>query len=156
MCSSDLRQSDGGKIIAPSDDHGRPESRYPRVPGYGDPTLEGRGRGGYPGGDSRVPPPGTPGGSNRGSPGGLQSTRATHLPRFLPGDLEGIIQQVGSESVTLSQSFFLDKETSIVTTAGKKLKNNELEVGHRVAVTIKDETDPKTRARKATVIRLLP
>ena len=154
--SESHRQSDGAKTIALGDDHGRPESRYPRVPGYGDPTLEGRGRGGYPGGDSRVPPPGTPGGSNRGSPGGLQSTRATHLPRFLPGDLEGIIQQVGSESVTLSQSFFLDKETSIVTTAGKKLKNNELEVGHRVAVTIKDETDPKTRARKATVIRLLP
>src|SRR5207247_5805090 len=105
--SESRRQSDGGKIIALSDDHGRPESRYPRVPGYGDPTLEGRGRGGYPGGDSRVPPPGTPGGSSRGAPGGLQSTRATHLPRFLPGDLEGIVEQVGSDSVTLSHSFFL-------------------------------------------------
>ncbi len=154
--SKSHRQADGGKTIVLGDDHGRPESRYPRIPGYGDPTLEGRGRGGYPGGDSRVPPPGTPRGGNRGSPGGLQNARTSHLPRFLPGDLEGIIEQVSSESVILSQSFLLDKGTAIVTTDGKKLQSNELKVGRRVAVTIKDEVDLKRQARKATVVRLLP
>ena len=86
----------------------------------------------------------------------MQSARTSHLPRFLPGDLEGIIEQVSSDSVTLSQSFVIDKDTAIVTTDGKKLQSNELKVGRRVAVTIKDEIDLKTQARKATVVRLLP
>ena len=105
-------------------------------------------------GGTRVPPPGAPGGGGQGSPGGLQSSRGASLPRFLPGDVEGTVEQVGSDSLVLSQTFFLDKET-LVQANGKSIKSNELKINQRVAVTIKDELDSKTHARKATVVRVL-
>jgi hypothetical protein len=55
----------------------------------------------------------------------------------------------------LSQSFVVDKDT-VIRSYGNTLKIKDLRVGQRVAVTIKDEVDSKVRARKATVIRLLP
>jgi hypothetical protein len=151
----DHHQAEGGKGIAVGADHGGPESNVPAGMRYpGDTGLEGRGRTGpYPGGSPA--PPGTPGGGGQGSPGGLQSSRGVSRPRFLPGDLEGQIEEVHSDRLALSQSFVVDKET-LVRSEGSALTVKDLRVGQRVAVTIKDEVDSKLRARKATVIRLLP
>jgi hypothetical protein len=153
--SIDHRQVEGGKSVALGADHGGPESRVPAGMRYpGDTGLEGRGRTGpYPGGSPA--PPGTPGGGGQGSPGGLQSSRGNARPRFLPGDLEGQIDEVHSDRLALSQSFVVDKGT-LIRSEGNALTVKDLRVGQRVAVTIKDEIDSKVRARRATVIRLLP
>jgi hypothetical protein len=158
ISSSVSRQQIGGRTtISQGADHGGPESNYPRGLGYPDDAgLEGRGRGPYPGGENRVPGPGAPGGGSKSSPGGLQNPRASHLPRFSPGDAEGIIEQVGSNTLVLSQTFFLDKETAVHHADGKSTKSNALKTGCRVAVTARDEFDPKTQAVKASVVRLLP
>jgi Domain of unknown function (DUF5666) len=153
--SIDRPQATGGKTMAVGADHGGPESKVPAGMRYpGDTGLEGRGRTGpYPGGSPA--PPGTPGGGGQGSPGGLQSSRGIARPRFLPGDLEGQIEEVGTDHLSLSQSFVVDKDT-VIRSYENTLKIKDLRVGQRVAVTIKDEVDSKARARKATVIRLLP
>jgi Domain of unknown function (DUF5666) len=158
ISSSASRQQVGsGTTISQGADHGGPESNYPRGLGYPDDVgLEGRGRGRYPGGENRVPGPGTPGGGGKGSPGGLQNSRASHLLRFSPGDAEGVIEQVGANTLTLSQTFFMDKDTAVHQPGGKVAKSKTLKTGCRVAVTVKDEFDPKTQAMKAAVIRLLP
>jgi hypothetical protein len=139
-------------------DHGGPEGKTPPPVVYGgDPGLEGRGRGGgVPGRDSRVPPPGQPGGGSTGSPQGLQSSRTPSRPRFLPGDIEGVVEQVSPEKVFLAQTLYFDKESTVVGRDGEALKGKDLKPGQRVAITIKDEMDPKTKSRKAVVIRLLP
>lgn len=150
----DHRQAEGGKGVAMSADHGGPESNVPAGRYPGDTGLEGRGRTGpYPGGSPA--PPGAPGGGGQGSPGGLQSSRGTARPRFLPGDLEGQIEEVHSDRVVLLQTFVVDKET-LIRSDGRAVTSKDLRVGQRVAITIKDEVDSKARARKATVIRLLP
>jgi hypothetical protein len=155
--SASRQQVGGGTTISQGADHGGPESNYPRGLGYPDDVgLEGRGRGRYPGGENRVPGPGTPSGGSKGSPGGLQNSRAAHLPRFSPGDAEGVIEQVGPNTLLLSQTFFLDKDTAVHQPDGKVIKSNALKTGCRVAVTVKDEFDPKTQAVKASVVRLLP
>jgi hypothetical protein len=155
--SASRQQMGGGRTISQGADHGGPESNYPRGLGYPDDAgLEGRGRGRYPGGENRVPGPGTPGGGGKSSPGGLQNSRASQLTRFSPGDAEGIIEQVGSNTLVLSQTFFLDKDTAVHHADGKLTKANALRTGSRVAVTAKDEFDPKTQAIKASVVRLLP
>ena len=153
--ASEQPQVASGKSITPGIDHGAPESRVPAGTRYpGDTGLEGRGRTGpYPGGSPA--PPGVPGGGGQGSPGGLQSSRGTARPRFLPGDLEGKIEEVDAGRLTLSQSFVVDKDT-LVRSEGKAANIKDLSVGRRVAITIKDEVDSKLRARKATVVRLLP
>ncbi len=151
--SATRQQGNGGVVVAQNADHGGPETKYPR--GLGDPTLESRGRG-YPGAEKRVPGPGTPGGGSKGPPGGLQTSRGPRLPRFLPGDVEGIIEQVNPDQIILSQTFFFDKDTSILGVDRKAAKRNDLQLRSRVAVTIRDEIDQKTQARRATVIRLLP
>jgi|GEM_PF-1402313 uncharacterized protein DUF5666 len=153
--SANHAQAEGGKAVAFGTDHGAPESKVPAGTGYpGDMGTEGRGRTGpYPGG-SPAPPSG-PGGGGHGSPGGLQAVRGNAPPRFLPGDLEGQIEEVHSDHLVLSQAFVIDKETTIRSGAGP-ITGKNLKVGQLVAVTIKDEVDSKTRARKATVVRLLP
>jgi len=151
--SSERQTATGGGVVQGAD-HGGPESQ--QVPrGVTDPTgpgLEGRGRTDSPG--SRVPT-GRPGGAN-GSAGGLQSSAAATAPRFLPGDVEGIVEQVAPQQVILSQTLFFDKESTVVGTTGELLKGKDLKPGQRVAITIKDVIDSKTQARRAAVIRILP
>ncbi len=151
--SADHTQAEGGKGVRFGADHGAPQSKVPAGMRYpGDMGTEGRGRTGpYPGGSPA--PPSSPGGGQTSS--GLQSARGGALPRFLPGDLEGQIEEVHSDHLVLSQAFVIDKETIIRSSAGS-IKGKDLRVGQRVAVTIKDEVDSKVQARKATVIRLLP
>ncbi|MCI0423798.1 MAG: DUF5666 domain-containing protein [Acidobacteria bacterium] len=155
IAESGLRQTPTGGGVVQGADHGGPESKYPR--GVGDPTgtgIEDRGRGGTPGRENRVPPTGRPGGV-RGPVGGLQSSRASTAPRFLPGDVEGVVEQVVSEQLILTQTLHIAKESTVVGTTGEILKGKDLKPGQRVAVTIKDEIDPKTQSRKAAVIRVL-
>jgi hypothetical protein len=149
-------QVSGGGIVQGSD-HGGPETKAPpNVGTTGNVGLEDRGRGGVPGRENRVPPTGRPGDRDKGAPGGLQSSHASNLPRFLPGDAVGIIEQTDAEQAILSQTFYFDKECTVIGTGGKPIKGRDLKSGQQVAVTIKDEIDEKTQARKATVIRLLP
>jgi hypothetical protein len=149
-------QTASGATPVQGADHGGPEGKAPPQVAYGgDPSLEGRGRG-APGRDSRVPAPGRPGGGSTGAPEGLQSSRAVSRPRFLPGDIEGVVEQVSPEKVFLAQTLYFDKESTVVGRDGEALKGKDLKPGQRVAITIKDEMDPKTKSRKAVVIRLLP
>lgn len=154
--SSWQRAAVGGGVVRGSD-HGGPETKAPNDLGTtGNVGLEDRGRGGIPGRESRLPPTGRPGDGGRGTPGGLQSSRASNLPRFLPGDVQGIVEQTWSDQLLLSQTFYFDKESTVVGANGDALKDKDLKPGQRVAVTIKDEVDEKTQSRKATVIRILP
>lgn len=148
------QQMAGGITPVTGADHGGPDSKAPPNV-YGDPRLEGRG-GGVPGRDSRVPPTGRPGGGTPDSPGGLQSSKGSSRPRFLPGDVEGTVEQAGATQLLLAHTLYFDKESTVVGRGGEALKSKDLKVGQRVAVTVKDEIDPKTRSRKAVVIRLLP
>jgi hypothetical protein len=149
-------QTASGATPVQGADHGGPEGKAPPQVAYGgDPSLEGRGRG-APGRDSRVPAPGRPGGGSTGAPEGLQSSRAVSRPRFLPGDVEGVVEQVSPENVLLAQTLYFDKESTVVGRDGEAMKGKDLKTGQRVAITIKDEMDSKTKARKAVVIRLLP
>jgi len=154
IAESSARQTATGGGVVQGADHGAPESQ--QVPrGVTDPSgpgLEGRGRTDSPG--SRVPT-GRPGGA-KGSAGGLQSSRASTAPRFLPGDVEGIVEQVAPEQLILSQTLFVDKESTVVGTTGELLKGKDLKPGQRVAVTINDVMDTKTQSRRAAVIRILP
>ena len=56
----------------------------------------------------------------------------------------------------LAQTLYFDKESTVVGRDGEAMKGKDLKTGQRVAITIKDEMDSKTKARKAVVIRLLP
>ena len=60
------------------------------------------------------------------------------------------------EQLILSQTLFVDKESTVVGTTGELLKGKDLKPGQRVAVTINDVIDPKTQSRRAAVIRILP
>ena len=155
IAESSTRQTAAGGGVVQGADHGGPESQQvPRGVG-GEPTgpgLEDRGRRDSPG--SRVPA-GRPGGA-RGPVGGLQSSRASTAPRFLPGDIEGIVEQAAPQQLILNQTVFVDKESTVVGTTGEILKGKDLKPGQRVAVTIKDVIDPKTQSRRAAVIRILP
>jgi hypothetical protein len=153
--SSPRQQVTGGITPVQGADHGSVDSKAPPNVAYGgDPRLEGRG-GGVPGRETRVPPTGRPGGAP-GTPGGLQSSTASSRPRFLPGDVEGRVEQASQTRMLLTQTLYFDKESTVVGRDGESLKGKDLKAGQRVAVTIKDEIDPKTRSRKAAVIRLLP
>jgi hypothetical protein len=154
IAESSTRQAAGGGVVQGAD-HGGPDSHQVPRGVTGEPTgpgLEGRGRTDSPG--SRVPT-GRPGGA-RGPVGGLQSSRSSTAPRFLPGDIEGVVEQVAPQQLILSQTVFVDKESMVVGTTGEILKGKDLKPGQRVAVTIKDVIDPKTQSRRAAVIRILP
>ena len=154
IAESSTRQATGGGVVQGAD-HGGPDSHQVPRGVTGEPTgpgLEGRGRTDSPG--SRVPT-GRPGGA-RGPVGGLQSSRSSTAPRFLPGDIEGVVEQVAPQQLILSQTVFVDKESMVVGTTGEILKGKDLKPGQRVAVTIKDVIDPKTQSRRAAVIRILP
>lgn len=154
VAESSARQTDTGGGVVQGADHGGPES-HPVPRGVGEPTgpgLEDPGRRDSPG--SRVPA-GRPGGA-RGPVGGLQSSRASTAPRFLPGDVEGIVERVAPEQLILNQTVFVDKESTVVGTTGEILTGKDLKPGQRVAVTIKDVIDEKTQSRRAAVIRILP
>lgn len=154
IAESATRQSATGGGVVQGADHGGPDSaQVPRgVTEPVGPGLEDRGRRDSPG--SRVPS-GRPGGA-KGPVGGLQSSRAATAPRFLPGDIEGIVEQVAPLQLILSQTVFVDKESTVVGTTGETLKGKDLKPGQRVAVTIKDVIDEKTQSRRAAVIRILP
>jgi hypothetical protein len=155
IAESSARQTATGGGVVQGADHGGPESQQVPRGVAGDPAgpgLEGRGRTDSPG--SRVPT-GRPGGA-KGSAGGLQSSRASTAPRFLPGDVEGIVEQVAPQQLILSQTVFVDKESTVVGTTGEILTGKDLKPGQRVAVTINDVIDPKTQSRRAAVIRILP
>ena len=153
IAESSARQAATGGGVVQGADHGAPEShQVPRgVTDPAGPGIDGRGRPDSPG--SRVPT-GRPGGS-KGPVGGLQSSRASTAPRFLPGDVEGIVEQVEAGQLILNQTVFVDKESTVVGTTGETLKGKDLKPGLRVAVTIKDVIDEKTQARRAAVIRIL-
>jgi hypothetical protein len=154
--SNSLQQVAGGINPVHGADHGAVDGKSPPNVAYGgDPRPEGRG-GGVPGRDSRVPPTGRPGGGAPGTPGGLQSSSPSPRTRFLPGDVEGTVEQVSPLQLLLNQIVYFDKESTVVGRNGETLKGKDLKTGQRVAVTIKDEIDPKTQSRKAVVIRLLP
>ena len=151
------RQGGSGKTPEQAADLGAPQSRVPST--ITDPAgthPESRGRGGYEGPASRIPVPSGPDGGQRGPVGGLQTSRAPDLPRFLAGDAEGVIEQVDSQFIVLTQSFFTDGNTVVRDLSGKTHKWKDLKPGQRIAVTVKDELDSKTGALKATVVRLLP
>ena len=150
------RLEGNGKTPEQAADLGAPQSRVPST--VTDPAgthPESRGRGGYEGPASRLPVPTSPGGQ-RGPVGGLQTSHAPDLPRFFAGDAKGVIEQVNSQVVILTQSFFTDGNTVVRDVSGKTHKWKELKPGQRIAVTVKDEQDPKSGALKATVVRLLP
>jgi len=138
-------------------DYGGPDTRDPtRGLGYpGGSGGDGQGRGG-PGLGGRFPPSGQPGGGDTHFPGSLESSQPGVQPRFLPGDVEGIVEEVSPGKLILSQTFIFGKETVIRGKSGEKANEKALQVGARVAVTIRDEVEEKSLARKATVIRLLP
>ncbi|MSO23832.1 MAG: hypothetical protein EXQ58_11430 [Acidobacteria bacterium] len=155
IAESSTRQTATGGGVVQGADHGGPESQQVPLGVAGEPTepgLEDRSKRDSPG--SRVPP-GRPGGT-RGPVGGLQSSRASTAPRFLPGDVEGIVEQVAPQQLILNQTVFVDKESTVVGTTGEILTGKDLKPGQRVAVTIKDVIDEKTQSRKAAVIRILP
>ena len=155
IAESSTRQTATGGGVVQGADHGGPESQQVPRGVSGEPTgpgLEGRGRTDSPG--SRVPV-GRPGGA-KGPVGGLQSSRASTAPRFLPGDIEGIVEQVAPQQLILNQTVFVDKESMVVGTTGEILKGKDLKPGQRIAVTIKDVIDEKTQSRRAAVIRILP
>lgn len=155
IVESSTRQTATGGGVVQGADHGGPESQQVPRGVAGDPAgpgLEGRGRPDSPG--SRVPT-GRPGGA-RGPVGGLQSSRASTTQRFLPGDIEGTVEQIALQQLILNQTVFVDKESTVVGTTGEILKGKDLKPGQRVAVTIKDVIDPKTQSRRAAVIRILP
>jgi hypothetical protein len=155
IAESSTRQTATGGGVVQGADHGGPESQQVPRGVSGEPTgpgLEGRGRTDSPG--SRVPV-GRPGGA-KGPVGGLQSSRASTAPRFLPGDVEGVVEQVAPQQLILSQTVFVDKESMVVGTTGEILKGKDLKPGQRIAVTIKDVIDEKTQSRRAAVIRILP
>ncbi len=146
--------STGGGIVQGSD-HGGPEIKAPiDATGTSSTGLEDRGRG-IPGRENRLPT-GRPGDANRGAPGGLQTSQGAGLPRFLPGDIQGVVEQTGSDTLVLTQAFYIEKKTTIVGIDGDRLKLKDLRLGQRVAVPIKDELDEKSQSRQALVIRLLP
>jgi len=154
IAESITRQTATGGGVVHGADHGGPESQQVPRGVAGEPTgpgLEDRGRRDSPG--SRVPV-GRPGGA-KGPVGGLQSSRASTAPRFLPGDVEGVIEQVAPQQLILTQTVFVDKESTVVGTTGETLKGKDLKPGQRVAVTINDVMDPKTQSRRAAVIRIL-
>src|SRR5688572_18436269 len=98
--SSRRRTATGGGVVHGAD-HGGPESQQVPRGVAGEPTgpgLEDRGRRDSPG--SRVPV-GRPGGA-KGPVGGLQSSRASTAPRFLPGDIEGVVEQVAPLQLILN------------------------------------------------------
>jgi hypothetical protein len=155
IAESSTRQTATGGGVVQGADHGGPEIQQVPRGVAGEPTgpgLEGRGRTDSPG--SRVPT-GSPGGA-KGPAGGLQSSRSSTPQRFLPGDVEGIVEQVTPQQLILNQTVFVDKESTVVGTTGEILKGSDLKPGQRVAVTIKDVIDSKTQSRRAAVIRILP
>lgn len=150
------RQGGSGKPVEQAADHGAPESRVStKITDPNGTHPESRGRGGYSGPASRLPVPTGPGGQKTPVTG-LEGHRSPNLPRFFAGDAEGIIERIDSQSIVLSQSFFTDNNTVFRDASGRTLKLKDIKPGQRVAVTVKDELDPKTQAIKATVIRLLP
>jgi hypothetical protein len=149
------RQGGSGKTTEQASDLAAPQSRVPST--ITDPAgthPESRSRGGYEGPTSRIPTPTGPGGQ-RGPVGGLQTSRAPNLPRFFAGDAEGVIEQVDTQFLILTQSFFTDGNTVVRDLSGKTHKWKDLKPGQKIAVTVKDELDPKSGALKATVVRLL-
>jgi hypothetical protein len=152
-----LRQENaGGTQAARSSDYGGPESSPPPNI-FGPPNAPiGRGGGNIPGQESRIPGPGRPGDAGQSSPGGLQDPRGSRLTRYHSWDADGVIDEVGANSLSLNQTYFFDKETTVLSTDGKKISTKVLKAGMRVAVTVKDEVDEKTHAIKARVMRVLP
>jgi hypothetical protein len=150
------RQGGSGKLVEQAADHGAPESRVStKITDPGGTHPESRGRGGYSGPASRIPIPTGPGGQKTPA-AGLEGHRSPDLPRFFAGDAEGIIERIDSQTLVLSQSFFTDNDTVFRDAYGRTLRLKDFKRGQRVAVTVRDELDPKTQAIKATVIRLLP
>jgi hypothetical protein len=145
-----------GENAARSSDFGGPEGE--RVPGVllsgGDPV--GKGGGNIPGADSRIPPPGRPGDKAPGNVDGLQDPRGSHLTRYNSWDADGIIESIAADKIILTQLYWVDKETQIFLSGENKLSLKELHPGMRVAVTVKDKMNEKTRAIKAQIIRVLP
>jgi hypothetical protein len=86
----------------------------------------------------------------------LQDSQPVVQTRFLPGDVEGIVEEVKASELILTQPIVFGKETVIRGKSGETANEKALQIGARVAVTIKDDVDVKSMARKATVIRILP
>jgi hypothetical protein len=87
---------------------------------------------------------------------GLQDPQSVVQTRFLPGDVEGIVEEVRTSELILTQTIVFGKETIIRGKSGENANEKAFQIGARVAVTVKDDVDEKSMARKATVIRLLP
>lgn len=138
-------------------DFGGPDTRDPaRGLGYpGGTGVDGQGRA-SPGIGGRIPPAGQPGGGETRSPVGLQDSHSVVQTRFLPGDVEGIVEEVRASELILTQTIVFGKETVIRGKSGENANEKAFQIGTRVAVTVKDDVDEKSMARKATVIRLLP
>ena len=145
-----------GASPTPAADFGGPDTRDPtRGLGYpGGNGVDGQGRA-SPGIGGRIPPAGQPGGGGTSSPGGLENSQSAVHARFLPGDVEGIVEEVRASELILTQTIVFGKETVIRGKSGESANEKALQIGARVAVTIKDDIDEKSMARKATVIRVL-
>lgn len=130
-----------------SSDYGGPEGSKP-------PTV--KQQPGAPADKTGTNNPGQPGNGSSGSPGQLQDPRGSRLTRFNSWDADGVIEAVGDSWLELSQSYFADGHTEVVSTDRSKTQFKKLKVGMRVAVTVKDEVDEKNQAIKANVIRILP
>lgn len=145
-----------GENAARSSDYGGPEGS--RVPGVllsgGEPV--GRGGGNVPGAERRIPAPGKPGDRAPGKADGLQDPRGSRLTRYNSWDADGIIESLSTDKIIMTQLYWVDKETQIFMLGGNKLALKELRPGMRVALTVKDKINEKTRAIKARIIRVLP
>jgi hypothetical protein len=86
----------------------------------------------------------------------LQDPRGSKLTRYHSWDADGVIESLTPETITITQSYFVDGETEIRTVEGNSLSRKELRVGQRLGVTVKDKVDEKNRAIKAKIIRVLP
>jgi hypothetical protein len=138
-------------------DFGGPDARDPtRGLGYPEGAgMDGQGRA-RPGLGGRIPPAGQPRGAGTPSPVGLENSQSAVHPRFLPGDVEGIVEEVKASELILSQTIVFGRKTVIRGKSGETANEKALQIGARVAVTIRDEVDEESMARKATVIRVLP
>jgi hypothetical protein len=146
-----------GTLRTQTADFGGPDARDPtRTHGYpGGSSVDGQGRV-SPRVGGRIPPADQPGGGDTPSQGVVNDSQPAVQTRFLPGDVEGVVEEVKTSELILSQTIVFGKETVIRGKSGEKANEKALQVGAWVAVTIRDDVDEKSMARKATVIRLLP
>jgi hypothetical protein len=146
--------TDSNQNASRNPDFATPDANRPPTSVLTSGAPVGRGGGNVPG----QIPTGTGTGPGPKPQGGepLQDPRGSKLTRYHSWDADGVIESLTPETITITQSYFVDGETEIRTVEGSSLSRKELRVGQRLGVTVKDKVDEKNRAIKAKIIRVLP